>query len=170
MKRAAGAFATLLLAIVGLGGSAGAQPVNNERILIIFTVADAPGRVIAVGPVSGTGVTKLLSHDEGPNGSFTDVYSLKLGSGSIVFTQTGTEDFPFDAASCSATASGQGTFTLGGGTGAFSGVTGSGRFSQRGKIIGSRSSSGACLGPDSGAAPAALVVIEDAAGTATRPR
>ncbi len=170
MKRAAGALTTLLLATVGLGGAAGAQPLNNERILVIFTVADAPGRVIAVGPVTGTGVTELLNHDDGPDGTFTDVYSLKLSSGSIVFTQTGTEDFPFDAASCSATASGQGTFTLSGGSGAFAGVTGSGRFTQRGKIIGSRSSTGACLGPDSGAAPAALVVIEDAVGTATTAR
>lgn len=100
--------------------------------------------VKAVGPIAGIG-TESQSETNTKRGQVNYV-TLRFAKGTLRLTAPERFGWKPDLPSCTATANGNGTFTIKGGTGAYRGVTGKGTFTARGVLIGACSPNGTCLG------------------------
>jgi len=163
---AAGAAVVVSMSLA-TGGPALAQTAGGQRLrLIVKTVngVEQPTRAVATGPISGAGTETQAVDENSGVGQLT----LELGRGTVSATFVeGDFRFNFDPGSCTAKPTSSGTIEITGGTGPFVGAHGTLPFTTRGTIVGSRGPGGECLGPDDGVPPKVVIVIVDAAGTAS---
>jgi hypothetical protein len=149
------------ITVTGFAGQASAQPArgSNEQFTIIST-GETNVSVIATGGFNavGTATEQQVSTTTG-QGTFT------FPDGSIVLTHTNKPGGKshFDPATCVGRFSGTGTYVISNGTGAYSGVTGSGTFHVRGMTVSAHTPDGC------GDAPIAVVTITRAHGRLSRP-
>jgi hypothetical protein len=128
---------------------------------------DLPSHVSATGPIRGAG-TETQTYIDTADGE-TVQFTWHFPAGNV--TGDAIEDYAlsFDPTSCTAQATGTGTWTITGGTGAYAGATGSGSFADRGTLVGARDRNGACQGPDSGVEPKIAASILRGTGSASLP-
>jgi hypothetical protein len=134
-----------ILPLITASRATGRTP-GAERITISGkTVGDkaSPNKVRLVGPIHGTGTMGLRSSPD----NRVDHMTLRLHHGSIylVAIEKSFAVHP-NPSQCNATATGQGTFTITGGTRAFRGTRGHGTYKRHAVLVGSRSPDGTCLG------------------------
>ena len=125
-------FALAPLALLALAVPASAAPPEAQHFTITFDVSNpdpnAPGVVVATGPISGVGTDVQLS---GRSAGRTDhaVDLLTFAAGSITVKDmavTGPENF--DAATCTLHENDKGVFHITSGTGAYASAKGNGHF------------------------------------------
>jgi hypothetical protein len=143
-------FARLLLplvaalAVLAVSGGAGASSANEHLTLSSTTVkgVDQAVRAVAVGAVHATGT--FTGKD---TNSPRDLITLHFPKGTITLSghELKTRIVP-NLRACRATNTGRGTFTITAGTGAYTGITGSGTYLRHTTIIGARDTHGTCLG------------------------
>lgn len=127
-----------IVLIVFMTSPAMAQTPRTETFTIILAGGDnAPGTVVASGPISGVG--KDVSIGGG------DTHAFVFPQGRVFTVATFTSETPTDdPLTCVQTDVFGGTFLITGGTGAFAGATGSGTFTGDGTIVTSRRHNGGC--------------------------
>lgn len=141
---AALAAANVLDAAAGIGAF-GSKPLPQRFTLFTASVRgkDVPVVVQAAGPISGLG-TETQTEKNTSNGQ-VNYAVLRFANGTVRFVAPEKFAWKPDFRTCSATASGGGTFTITGGTGAYRGATGKGTFTSHGVMIGARDPHGNCL-------------------------
>ena len=151
----AAALAALALGAAGFGAvAAGASPSQNESFRVV--VSNGTGTVYAHGVFDRTG------SDTERNSS--DVF--RFGNGKLVVshpasTSTG-GSYSLDPTTCKFTYTDTGTYTIKGGTGAYAGATGSGRYTATGSGVTMRNADGSC---NTSAPPASERQVVHAHGT-----
>ena len=152
------------LTITMLAGSASAGTAATQHFILLSANPRDPGKVIASGPVTGVGSE---TDTDGPDGDVLATFTFDTGIVSVDIS--GVRQSNFDPKTCIAKPSESGTFTITGGSGLYSGVTGGGTYSGHGIIVGRRGPQGQCFGPGSGVPPAQNVFIARMSGTASIP-
>jgi len=147
----AAALATLSLgvAVWGEDGAAGQAP--SSQVIKVYSLTlrgeEQPVHVAARGPISGIGT--VASDRETRSGRVHQV-TLRFDRGTVGLTLRLTPEGEgwrsVNRRSCTAKRFGRGTFTITGGTGAYEGATGEGKFTEGGIVIAQRTTSGECLG------------------------
>jgi len=136
--------AVLVAAVVA--ASAAAASSSNEHFTLSDTTAagvQARYQLTAAGPIRGSGTAT----DDSPNGnSRVDHIPFHLATGNVDLVGT-EKSFVVhkNAAKCSGTNTGQGIWTITGGTGSYRTARGTGTYRRYTTILGARSSSGACM-------------------------
>lgn len=158
--------AAAALALTGApAGAAAAKPApTSESFVMTFHTVhgvDRPTRVAATGPISGAGVETQT--DQETSDGETVEFTLYLPDGTVTADAAEQYDFIPDYASCTAKATGTGTWTIVSGTGAYTHATGSGTFTDNGSLVGARDSRGRC---DANAEPILSTFVLRATGTA----
>lgn len=123
---------------------------GTERLTLTttnFTPGAASGRVVATGPVTGLG-----TFTQTPGDVFEIVVDLPQGSLFLLVEDT---TRAVDTTACVVHFSGGGTVVVTGGTGAFSGASGSGSHSWRGHTGFPKNADGSC---NYNAAPNAFII------------
>jgi hypothetical protein len=153
MIAAAGAtIATATIATTGILAASAAPRATPEHFQIVTTSAtSSKASVILYGPVTGAGVDL--------QGSKTDTFKLPGGTFEVVHSQ-GKGSQSFNPKTCLATIDLHGTYTISHGTGAYAGISGSGKYQLSILIVGARSH-GACSQKKQ---PLAFQQIIDASG------
>jgi hypothetical protein len=131
---------------------ASAAPIGTERLTLMstsFNPVAASGTVVATGPVNGRG-----TFAQTPGDVFEIVVDLPQGSLFLVIEDT-SRAINTSQRACLVRFSGGGTVVVTGGTGAFSGASGSGSHSWGGHTAFPRNTDGTC---NWGAAPRTLVM------------
>lgn len=155
MKKAAAGLSMVAAAVAIGAAPAMAATSGTQNIVIVDTGAQgAPGRAVLSGPVSGVG-TSVDTEDAG---------TLFLDGGTINVSHpvTAAND-TFNPVTCVLTLNESGPYQFLGGTGAYTGISGSGTYSTRGTVIFGRTSDGCTQ------EPIASVVLIRASGTTTLP-
>jgi hypothetical protein len=136
---AATAFlATLADPAQGTGASAERISVRGATIHGV----DKPIRASAAGPINGRGTAKDKDNPRGKG-----VLTLFLPAGKVFITnKTVSLKANVNRGQCTATIFERGTFKIIGGTRQYAHATGSGTYTNRRKLVGSRTPSGACAG------------------------
>ena len=172
--RALAVSATICAATLASSGIAAAAPHDRpSRTETIVTTSlslngiDLPTYVSATGPIRGSGVETQTGIDT-PDGQAVQ-FTWHFRAGTV--TGIAHEDYAldFDPTSCTAKATGTGTWTITGGTGAYAGATGSGAFTYRGTLVGARDRHRVCQGPDSDVAPKLSAGVLRGTGSASVP-
>jgi hypothetical protein len=137
--------ATNLLDAATAIGASGSKPLPQRLTLFSASVRgkDAPIVVQAAGPIRGLGI-ETQTEKNTANGQI-NYATLHLPNGTVRLVAPEKFVWRPDFRSCSATASGGGTFTITGGTGAYRRASGKGTFTSNGVMIGARDSHGNCL-------------------------
>ena len=150
--------ATMCVAALAPAGIANAaSPHRQSRTETIVTTSlsrgghDLPSLVSATGPIRGVG-TETQTYVDTPDGEAVQ-FTWHFRTGTVTGVAVEDYDLSFDPISCTAKATGTGTWTITGGTGAYAGATGSGTFVEHGNLVGARDRNGVCQGPDSGVTP-----------------
>ncbi len=167
---AVGAAAAVTFAMFLTAPAASAHGPDTQNFRLMFTTqngVDQPARVIAKGPIAGAGIETQTEEEVGDQQISYAVMHLPDGDVSAIFRENFT--WSINLRACMARGTGGGTFTITGGTGAYTGATGHGTFADRGTLIGARDSGGRCLGPDSPVPPKLIRVQVDATGDASVP-
>jgi hypothetical protein len=141
------AAATALIAVTGVAATAAAAtPATATESFVMtfqtFRGTDQPTRVAAAGPISGAGIETQTDQDT-PTGEMV-VFTWHLPEGTVTADAVEQYDFTPDYRSCTAKATGTGTWTIVSGTGAYTGAAGSGTFVDHGRFVGARDSHGSC--------------------------
>lgn len=148
--RRAAALVVALATASGLGTSLAGASASNPRAqnFTLFSAnvrgKDAPMAVKAAGPIAGIGTES--QNDTDTHGGQVNYVTLHFAKGTLRLIAPERFGWKPDLPSCTATANGNGAFTIKGGTGAYRGATGKGTFTARGVLIGARSPNGTCLG------------------------
>jgi hypothetical protein len=134
---------------------------GTERFTMSGTTIGAtagPVRVVARGPIRGSGTARLVEHGARSSGT------LRLPAGRVFVTFVGRHRaIHRHARRCSATIAFSGRFAIRGGTGRYAGAAGHGTFTEHRRLTGARTSHGAC---DPTAPPARIVAVNVARGVA----
>lgn len=157
--------AGLVLAAAAPAPASASPP--NERFVLVAADIGGSARLVATGPVSGVGTDTVLGHTDNADGTFTDTDRFDLPTGQVFLSDTYTVEITTEAGSCSSIIDVHGTWTVTGGNGAFTGVTGGGTFIAAGVFVAGRDSSGQCLGFD--APPRAYAEVVRGTGTTHLP-
>jgi hypothetical protein len=156
-----------ILAALILTGSAAAHGTHAQRFTL-YTAnthgSDLPVAVRATGTIDAVG-TETQTDTAMPGGQVNRV-TLHFPKGTIRLVAPERFAWKPDYPSCSAIATGGGTFTITGGTGAYRNATGKGTFTSHGVALGAHSKDGACLAK---AQPAANYVVVTMIGTVSMP-
>jgi hypothetical protein len=120
---------------------------------------EGPIKVLASGPIRGTGTARFIEHGNISNGTF------RLPGGKVFITFSGTRFVPhLHPRACTATFEYDGTYTIHGGTRLYRNATGKGAFTEHRTYIGQRDETGHCLRQ---APPAIITAVNHARGSAT---
>lgn len=125
------ATALVVLAVLGLPGTAQAEAGANTTVKIVFVggpvgVATSSGAINAVGAV--TEENTLL-----PDGTFHGTLRFQFLLGTVTAPFTGlVTSVDVDPTTCTGRFTTVGEFTLSGGTGLYAGISGHGAFTERG--------------------------------------
>lgn len=157
IRRPAAFLALALAAPIILGTAAATNAANGKPLPQRFTLfsanvrgKDVPMVVEAAGRIKGIGTETQTDKDT--SGGQINYVTFHFAGGTLRLVAPEQFDWKANLRTCSATASGGGTFTIESGTGAYRGATGKGTFRARGVLIGARSRSGKCLGENAPAA------------------
>ncbi len=127
------------VAVIALGafpGLARADDATGKQSFVITAHAlDGSGQVVASGPFSGVGEYRLVAHQDNPDGTSTDTDEFDLPDGKVFFSDTYTVAVRPTGESCTWRLEIEGTYTVTGGTGAFTAITGSGTFTATGVFV-----------------------------------
>lgn len=137
-----------------IGSPASAAPTGTERFTFVatsFTSDTESGKAVASGPVAGVG-----TFSTGPGDVFELTVHLPQGDLSLLESNASVADH-LDEVGCVLTFSGTDTFVVTGGTGAFSGATGSGTDAYRGRLVYPRNANRTC---NLDANPRGIVVVK----------
>lgn len=149
LSRAITVAATLALAAIALlatlTGAAQGRRTRAERITLRGATVhgvDTPIRLTATGPINGHGTAK---DDDNPNGKGVLILYLRNGNVSIT-NKTTSLKAKMNTRQCTATITERGTFKIVGGTGHYQHAKGNGTYTNRRKLIGARTPTGAWAG------------------------
>lgn len=154
------------LAPAGTAAAATAPTPTAESFVMTFQTfdgVDRPTRVSATGVVKGAGVETQTDVDT-PGGEKV-AFTWHLRDGDVYLLAAEDYRITFDLQSCTAKATGTGTWTITGGTGIYTNATGTGTFTDHGSFTGARDR-GVCQGPDSNTPPKTSVFTLTGTGTA----
>ena len=127
-------------ALVGVSAPASASTSGNERLLVVYTFPSHSdtGKAIATGLVSGVGTVQGGGADP-----FT--VTVSLSKGDLYFSGTSTSHSEnINPRSCVDRLSGTDSLQVTGGTGVFTGATGTGADAERAVLVAGRNSDGSC--------------------------
>ncbi len=133
-------LSTATAAVVGVAAPASATTSTNERLLVVYTFPSHSdiGKVVATGVVNGVGTVQGGGADP-----FTVTVSLPQGD--LYFSGTSTSHIEkIDPQSCIDRLSGTDSLQVTGGTGIFTGATGTGSDSERRVLLAGRNPDGSC--------------------------
>jgi hypothetical protein len=171
----------LLLTVAGIaavvscsaGAATGGTAVRGaatERITATFLTigrSDKPTHVVATGPISGIGEATQTEKNTASGGQVNYV-TLHFAGGTVRMTAVEPRfGWKLDAKTCTGSAFGNGTYTITGGTGSYSGASGKGTFTTSGTALAQRTSTGKCLGDKTPPAGTVFYVKIVLTGTAT---
>ncbi len=139
-------LAAILACLAAAGGAsaAGPRPQTFTFSLLTIGTVDEPVYVAAHGAIDGVG-TEMQRSKEIKGGELVHV-TLHFADGTLRFTAIDHNGFRLHMNTCTATTHGGGKWTVTGGTGAYTGASGGGRFTEPGTVFAQRSTSGACRG------------------------
>lgn len=139
MKRVALALLVAVVVLIGLPAPAWAQQ-GNQRFIGTSTVPGAPtGTVFATGPITGVGTFVFPQGPGALPGQFI------FDDGTVFMTVIPNPSVTdFNPRTCLTTVGLTGTSQITGGTGRFSGVTGSGTYTGRAYVLLARGPGGGC--------------------------
>lgn len=146
MKNKRGALALTATAALALAASAlGAS--GHQKIVLTDTSShgkQSPIHVLAAGPLTGSGTAVLA---DSSSNSRVDHLTVRFPKGvlRLVAIEKHTKVTPH-LTSCYAVNTGEGSWTISGGSGAYRGATGRGTYERHGVLYGAHSASGACIG------------------------
>lgn len=144
--------------------AAASGPPNQVFSTISLTAhgTERPMTVVGSGAITAEGRTseRSLGHD-------LLRLTLRFPTGTLVLRTRENLTWKPDFAACLATGRGGASWRVVGGTGAYAGATGSGRYVNHGTLLGSRDSGGACLGTT--APPVYVIVTADFTGRVVLP-
>lgn len=154
-------------AVVPVLPALAAGPSHQRFTMTFISVGgkDHPVRVVAAGPIHGTGTLTEHVVKETPHGGVLAA-TIKLPDGKVRLRVHDRESMRLDLRSCTARQVGHGTWTIVSGTGAYRGASGSGTFVRRALIVGAFDADARCLGESAPPAAQAGTIVTD--GTATR--
>lgn len=141
---------------------------SHQRFTMTFVSVggkDRPIRVVAAGPIQGSGTMTQRLVKGTPHGAVLAA-TIKLPGGKVRLRVRDHESMRLDLRSCTARELGHGTWTIVSGTGAYRTASGSGTFVRRGLIVGAFDQDAHCLGQAAAPAAETGTVVTD--GTATR--
>lgn len=163
MKRMVYFALALVIAAGALAGPAAAEGESKQRFTIVFQNTQEQARILGAGPVSGPGTLYFVDSTDNPDGTFVETYRGEFGSGEVVFTIAGgNESFDFDPTTCVLHMVNTGTYFIGDGTGALTGISGQGKFTFRLTEVLDRSPDG-CAEEGHGVGVAKLTGLSSAA-------
>jgi hypothetical protein len=157
---AVAAAATALLGGTGIAAaSSHAGAAKAEHFQLMSTSASSNrSSLIAYGAFTAGGVDTAGAHN-------TDTVTFANGTFKLVHKQTGGSQH-FNPTTCLLTATATATYTIGDGTGAYKGISGSGKATVSILGVGARSSTGKC---SKSQAPVAFHQVINASGPVTLP-
>jgi len=172
IRRTAAAIiaAAASLSMLVTAPAASAHGLATQHFTLLFSTQNGVEKqslAIAKGPITGVGIETQTEEEAGDQQTSYAVMHLPRGDVAVTFLETFAWTINYRA--CAAHGTGSGTFTITGGTGAYTGATGQGTFTDRGTLIGARDSQGQCLGPDSSVPPKLIRVRVHATGDASAP-
>lgn len=141
MKRATLSLLVAVAVLVGLPSPAWAQQANQRFIATSTIPGGNVGTVVATGPITGVG-TFVLPEGQGP-GPLPAQFMFADGTVFVTIVPT-PPVIDFNPQTCLVLIRTSGTFQITGGTGRFSGTTGSGTFAGRAFVLLARGSEGEC--------------------------
>ena len=167
VKRTLVTLAILTVPTAAPAGAATSVRRGAERLTLTgdtIGTKDSPIHLDAAGVINGVGTVTLESSAD----NRVDHMTLRLRQGAVRLLAT-EHSFAIhpNLRKCVAIATGQGSFRITGGTGAFRDARGHGTYHRRSRLIGARSPSGACLG--NSAPPKAIYYKIVMTGTAALP-
>ena len=124
------AVMTACVALASPSGLAWAETTSSQ-VFVVYAVG-APGTprtVVAAGAINGVGTVVIGESQPGPGGSLIQQTTWVFPEGSLFVTLTYTFTSSIDQQSCSSTSFLTGTWQITGGTGRYTGATGSGTIS-----------------------------------------
>jgi len=127
-----------LIAVTAMAPAASAATSTNQRFLWLFSAGSGEGRAIGTGLVNGVGT--IGAGDDYP---FPVTVSMPQGDLHLLGTIVSVTN-DLDPTTCVDHRSGADTYVVTGGTGAFAGVTGTGRDTENGYIVLPRNADGSC--------------------------
>jgi hypothetical protein len=126
MKRSAVGFLAVVAALVALAAPALATSEAQHLVIIATGPLGAPARIVLSGPVSGVGTTV----DTETAGTIT------VNGGTIsVDHPVVTNNDSFNVARCTFRIDETGTYVFTGGTGRYTGISGSGTYTTKGSVV-----------------------------------
>ena len=141
MKRAALSLLLAVVVLIGLPAPAWAQQ-GNQRFIATSTIPGGnTGTVVATGPITGVG-TFVLPEGQGP-GPLPAQFIFDDGTLFVTIVPN-PPAIDFNPQTCVVLIRTSGTFQVTGGTGRFSGATGSGTFAGRAFVLLARGPQGEC--------------------------
>jgi hypothetical protein len=126
--------------MAGMPASASAQTVQGPENFTIIVAGNTPQRFIAWGTLNVTGTAVQVVND-GPAGG-VDVVQLPGGTFMLTLANTSGGGSPLNPLTCVADFFGAGTSTITDGTGAFTGIAGTGTFVFHGTFLATRTPQG----------------------------
>lgn len=145
MKKTLVAAIVVGIALVGFAGPASAQTTGRQTF-VLSQVGDQPeATVFAAGPIRGVGTDIVVNEEfDDEAGTFVSEDVLRFRGGDVFVTFTGEAVFEFDPVRCIGRLSGTATYEITGGTGRYTGASGSGSGTFRGTFVGGRNPDGTC--------------------------
>lgn len=170
----AAGLVTLSLAVVSCGEDGAAGQGSSTQAIKLYSLTlrgdEQPAHVVARGPINGIGT---VAADRETGGGRVHQVTLRFDRGTVRLdlrlTREGEGWETPNRRTCTAKRFGRGTFTITGGTGAYEGATGNGKFMEGGIAIAQRTRSGNCLGERTPLANVVFYVRISMTGDATVP-
>ncbi len=167
MKKIFGVSVLVVILVVGSPGAAFGEASGRQDFLVVFVgPPGSTGSAVATGTFTGAG-TVVTPQGQVPTG-FPAVLTFPQGTLVLRIAPSG-NGFQFDPQSCVLSGPFFGTYQVTGGTGQFSGASGSGTFQGQLFAVFGRDAQGRCVDPASGQAPIFVVQVIRNPGTITLP-
>ncbi len=133
------------IALVGFPGGAAAQTTGRQTFTL-SQIGDQPeATVYATGPIRGVGRDIVVNEEfDDEAGTFVSEDILRFPDGDVFVTFTGQAAFDFNPDTCVGKFSGTATYEITGGTGRYTGASGSGSGTFRGVFVAGRNPDGTC--------------------------
>ncbi len=145
MKKTLVAALVMGIVLVAFPGGASAQTTGRQTFVLI-QVGDQPeATVYAAGPIRGTGRDIVVNEEfDDEAGTFVSEDVLRFRDGDVFVTFTGQAELDFNPDTCVGKFSGTVTYEITGGTGRYTGASGSGSGTFRGLFVAGRNPDGTC--------------------------
>ncbi len=139
-----GTLAAIVIAVVlTIAQAAGATVTAEQTFRLVFTAdpTQAPGTIVATGPVTGVGRVRVTARS---GEQILSTYEFAEGTLSVAATPLG-GSFEPNLTNCTARATSTSRVDILGGTGSFLGASGTGVATSTAFLVGQRGPAGECL-------------------------